>query len=258
MAFTWTSTSAVKGEPISAASVNEVRDLLNTMYSQVNCSSRNTVVQSSDNSGYDSSKDSSIVACTTVYSSRNSSYCTSVNASQTTTTYAGNDIGCTGNNGSQWVSNTCDSHNGGNWSNNDSTARSSADTSEYKHNNYERWCSEDQHCAAENSDNYFKDDWDCSSANDAQRNYHNDGNYRAIQYGDWSSDQISERYPNKGTNYTGTNSGNACSSQNSSRYGSRSYCPSYNNAKYSGKNSSHRDPYYSSVRICSTVHANNG
>ena len=260
MAFTWTSNNAVKGEPISAASVNEVRSLLNTMYNQVNCSARNAVVYSSDNSSYDSSKDSSIVACTTVYSSRNSSYCTSVNASQTTTSYSGDATGCTNNNGSQYNSNTCDSYNASRWSNDDGSDRTTYDSSRCSFDNNEHTCNKLHNKCTDN----YSSNWDnhktssCSSANRYQRSSYDSANWTIDNSSRWSNDDSSNYSNNDSSDYNIAYSEYGCSSQNSSRYGSKAFCPSYNNSKYVSKHSTNRDPYNASVRICSTVHAANG
>ena len=260
MAFTWTSKDAVKGEPISAASVNEVRSLLNTMYNQVNCSTRNAVVYSSDNSSYDTSKDSNIVACTTVYSSRNSSYCTSVNATQTTTSYSGDATGCTNNNGSQYNSNTCDSYNASKWSNNDGIDRTAYDGSRCIGDNNEYSCYRlHNKCTDNNGSNWNSHGTNsCSSANRYQRTAYDAGNWTTDNGSRWSSDDSSNYSNNDSSAYNLAHSEYGCSSQNSSRYGSKAFCPSYNNAKYESKHSTNRDPYNASVRICSTVHAANG
>ena len=260
MAFTWTSKDAVKGEPISAASVNEVRSLLNTIYNQVNCSARNAVVYSSDNSSYDSSKDSSIVACTTVYSSRNSSYCTSVNASQTTTSYSGDATGCTNNNGSQYNSNTCDSYNASRWSNDDGSDRVTYDSSKCSFDNNQYTCNKLHNKCTDN----YGSNWDnhktssCSSANRYQRSSYDSGNWTTDNSSRWSNDDSSNYSNDDSRDYNIAYSEYGCSSQNSSRYGSKAFCPSYNNSKYVSKHSTNRDPYNASVRICSTVHAANG
>ena len=260
MAFTWTSKDAVKGEPISAASVNEVRSLLNTMYNQVNCSTRNAVVYSSDNSSYDTSKDSSIVACTTVYSSRNSSYCTSVNATQTTTSYSGDATGCTNNNGSQYNSNSCDSYNASRWSNDDGSDRASYNNSTCLGNNSEHSCYRlHNKCTDNNGSNWNSHGTSsCSSANRYQRTAYDSGNWTSDNGSRWSSDDSGNYSSDDSRAYNIAYSEYGCSSQNSSRYGSKAFCPSYNNAKYGSKHSTNRDPYNASVRICSTVHAANG
>lgn len=262
MAFTWTSKDAVKGEPISAASVNEVRNLLNTMYNQINCSTRNAVVYSSDNSSYDSSKDSSIVACTTVYSSRNSSYCTSVNASQTTTSYSGDATGCTNNNGSQYNSNTCDSYNASRWSNDDGSYRTTYDNSRCSFDNNQNKCNKHQYsCTSNYADNYYShcsSKAGCTSAKTYNKSSNDLRNWGTDNSSRWTSDDSSNYSYNDSRDYHIAYSEYGCSSQNSSRYGSKAFCPSYNNTKYNGKNSSNRDPYNSSVRVCSTVHAANG
>ncbi len=265
MAFTWTSNNAVKGEPISAASVNEVRSLLNTMYNQVNCSTRNAVVYSSDNSSYDSSKDSSIVACTTVYSTRNSSYCTSVNASQTTTSYSGDATGCTNNNGSQYNSNSCDSYNASRWSSDDGSDHDTYYSNNYSSDNSYNCSKQFNKCTGNNTSAYSQHTTcgsdaarPCTSARSYNRASNNNGNWTTNNGSKWSGDYSSDCSWDDGSRYTFENSKNACSSQNSSRYGSKAFCPSYNNAKYVSKHSTNRDPYNASVRICSTVHAANG
>lgn len=262
MAFTWTSKDAVKGEPISAASVNEIRTLLNTMYNQVNCSTRNAVVYSSDDSSYDSSKDSSIVACTTVYSSRNSSYCASVNASQTTTSYSGDGTGCTGNNGSQYNSNTCDKHNASRWSTDNSSNHSGYYSSDCSSDDNSNSCYKQQGtCTGDNSSNYSMDCGSrrgCTSANSQTERSADSGNWTTDNSSRYSSDNSGNYTWDDGSDYSSNYYHNGCSSQNSSRYGSKAFCPSYNNAKYNSKNSSNRNPYNASVRVCYTVHAANG
>lgn len=266
MAFTWTSKDAVKGEPISAASVNEVRNLLNTMYNQVNCSTRNAVVYSSDNSSYDSSKDSSIVECTTVYSSRNSSYCTSVNASQTTTSYSGDATGCTNNNGSQYNSNSCDSYNASRWTNDDGSDRVTYDSYRCSDDNNEYSCYRQHNtCTGDNSSAYSVHTTcgsdatrPCTSARSYNRASNDSGNWTTDNSSRWTSDDSSDYSYNDSSDYNIAYSKYGCSGQNSSRYGSKAFCPSYNNAKYGSKHSTNRDPYNASVRICSTVHAANG
>ncbi len=262
MAFTWTSKDAVKGEPISAASVNEVRNLLNTMYNQINCSTRNAVVYSSDNSSYDSSKDSSIVACTTVYSSRNSSYCTSVNASQTTTSYSGDATGCTNNNGSQYNSNSCDSYNASRWTNDDGSDRVTYDSYRCSGDNNEYSCYRLQNtCTSNYADNYSSHCYSktgCTSAKTYNKSANDLRNWTTDNSSRWSSDDSSNYSYNDSSDYNIAYSKYGCSGQNSSRYGSKAFCPSYNNAKYVSKHSTNRDPYNASVRICSTVHAANG
>lgn len=262
MAFTWTSKDAVKGEPISAASVNEVRSLLNTMYNQVNCSTRNAVVYSSDNSSYDTSKDSSIVECTTVYSSRNSSYCTSVNATQTTTSYSGDATGCTNNNGSQYNSNSCDSYNASRWSNDDGSDRTAYNNSTCLGNNSEYKCHKlHDTCTSNYADNYSShcsSRAGCTSARTYNKAANNLRNWTTDNSSRWSSDDSGNYSSDDSRDYNIAYSEYGCSSQNSSRYGSKAFCPSYNNAKYGSKHSTNRDPYNASVRICSTVHAANG
>ena len=261
MAFTWTSKSAVKGEPISAASVNEVRNLLNTMYSQVNCSTRNAIVYSSDNSGYDSSKDSIIEACTTVYSSRNSSYCTEVNASQTTTSYLGNSIECTENHGSQYVSHTCDAHNAEKWSADNGYKHSTYYNDTYTSDNSSLCHKEYGTCTSNYGDNnssHCTTKAGCTRANSYTRAANDSGNWTTHNNSKYSADRYSNCPWDDDSQYTGDCSQNDCSAQNSSRYGSKAFCPSYNNAKYEGKNSAHREPYNAKVRVCNTVHDANG
>lgn len=276
MAFTWTSNDAVKGEFMSADSINEVRNLLNTMYNQVNCSTRNAVVYNSDNSSYDSSKDSSIVACTTVYSSRNSSYCTVVNASQTITSYLGDTTGCTENNVSQYSSNSCDSYNASQWSadnyQNDATDNSGNKSSNDSGNNYSDYsgnCNKQQYaCTGDNSSDYSMHHYNnnpCTSNryynqasnNGGNQTTDNGSNYSSNRSGNCSWDNSSDCSGDHTSDYDGHGK-DVCVSQNSSRYGSKAFCPSYNNAKYVSKNSSNRNPYNASVRVCYTVYSNNG
>lgn len=280
MAYTWNTGNAVKDGIISAASVNEARDLLNTMYSQVNCSSRNSVVLSSDNSDYNGSKDNIIVACTTVYGTRNSSYCATVDATQTTTSYSGNDVACSANNGSEYSKNSCDSYNASKWSTDNSYNRSSYESgdnnsynsSQYSTNNAGNCNKQNGTCTGDDSSAYSQHtdcgsdaDSPCTSArayNEASYNggnwtTDNDSKYRGDFSSNYTWDDSSHYTLDDDSNYGSQNSKNACSAQNSSRYGSRQFCPSYNNAQYNGKNSSNRSPYNQSVRVCNTVHSAN-
>lgn len=273
MAFTWTESDAVTGGLITAASVNEVRNLLDTMYSQINCSSRNTVVKTGDNSDYNITLYSSKIDCTTVYSSRHGSYCTSVDNSKEVLSYSGVSIGCTADNGGQNSTVTCDAHNAEKWSTHNTSNRTSYENSEnLPYNSGQRSGYNEGDCSGQYGEctgNTATCSADCrtragcTSANGSTYTSYRESNWtsnKASQYG--SNDYSDKGFNNDsyyvyddGSDHTSRHSQYACSAQNSSRYGSKVVCSGRNNALYSGRQSANKAPDNAAVRVCNTEHS---
>ena len=257
MAFSWSSTPSVGGK-ISANEVNEVRDLINTMHSNLQCSARQAVVYASHNDGYQASKYDSKQACSTVYGARYSNYCATVQGSYTQNTCTNNAIAatCPNNNSTQYSNNTC--------TQNDSSDRTSTYISDNSSNDSDlcdtdNWGDYNYHDSSEYEDydfcswyqydcnsDYF-DVWDYQFS--GERYTYENYNCDADDWGEYYSDNDTYNEYNRTTNWNTQHLGN---------YASKVTCSARQSSYYSGRQTSQWSTVYSGKYICSAQHGTYG